>query len=122
MKENCICPGKFDKRITIYRLKSSLTPNAGGHVDETDDSNWQHVGKEWAACKTNGTREVLIDDQLRQFSTHIWTIRYSNTAATYATGMQLRMGGRKFNIAEPPFNQDEQNEWIIINTIEVPTV
>lgn len=113
---------KLNNLVTVHALKTSLTPNAGGHVDETDETKWRQVGREWAAVKTMGTREVVIDDQVRAFSTHEWTIRCPrNGESPYTTGMQLRMGGRRFNISEPPYILDEQNEWIVINTIEVPT-
>jgi len=122
MKTDCVCPGKLNQRITVHALKTSLTPNAGGHVDETSDSNWRQVGREWATCKSRGTREVVIDDQVRAFSTQEWTIRCPRSGVSpYTTGMQLRMNGRRFNISEPPYILDEQNDWIVINTIEVPT-
>lgn len=118
----CICTNDLNKLVTVMKLKSGLTQDAGGHIDKTDDANWIFFGKEWAQCVTAGTREVVIDDQVRQFAAHEWTIRWSNRASQYTTGMRLKMSGRVFSISEPPVNQNEQNEWIIINTTEVPAV
>lgn len=118
----CICPNDLNRLVTVERLKDGLTQNAGGHINERDNANWAHIGKEWAKCVTTGSREVVIDDQIRQFASHEWTIRWSRRASEYTTGMRLKLKGRYHKIAQPPMNKDEADEWIIINTIELPAV
>lgn len=122
MAVKCICAADLNKRVDIWSLKSGLSPNAGGQIDETDTTKWRKVGSEWAQCKTTGSRETVIDNQVRQFASHEWTIRCTPRSRTYTTGMYLKMGSRQFFISEPPQIIDEQNRWIVFATTEVPAV
>lgn len=49
--------GELDKRVSVLRLKTQLTPDASGHVDETSESNWTEVGKRWVKFITKGSRD-----------------------------------------------------------------
>lgn len=118
----CICPNELDKFITVERINPSATEDASGNVDETVDSNWIQFGKEWAKVVTRGSREFVRGDQLGEEITHQWTIRHSSKAAQYTTAMRIRMDGRKFNIAAPPVNMDERDQWLVIDTKEVADV
>lgn len=119
MKDGCICPGRLNQRITVHALKTGLTPNAGGHVDETSDSNWRQVGREWAEIKTVGSREFFRGVEIAADITHQVTIRYGKNSATYTTGMKIKFDGRTFNIEGPPRNIDERNEWLVMACKEI---
>ena len=113
---------KLDKLVTVERLNAAATIDGSGKINQRLDSNWIQYGREWAKVTTFGSREFVGADQLREDISHQWTIRYSKRAIQYTTAMRLRMNGRKFNIAAPPLNIDEKNQWIRIDTIEVADV
>lgn len=117
----CICHRDLNKRVTVERLRPSLTPDAAGHIDETNDANWSPVQKVWAQFITRGSREFFRGDQMASEITHQITIRYSKAAKEFTTKMRLRMSdGRKFNIAGPLQNRNEENRWFVFPAIEVP--
>lgn len=116
----CICPRDLTRLVTVEKV--SATPDAGGDIDETDDANWVACGSEWVAFTTKGSREFFRNQQVAEDITHQITMRWSVKSSSYTTGMRLKMDGRKFNIAAPPINVDEKNEWLLIATKEVPTV
>ena len=118
----CICPNDLTNLVTVERISPSATVTGGGIVDESLDTNWIQYGKEWAKCVTRGSREFVAGPQLREDTTHQWTIRWSNKASNYTTAMRLRMDGRKFNINAPPVNVNEDNDWIVIDTTETAAV
>lgn len=118
----CICPADLDQLLTVEKISASATLDGSGNIDETLDANWIQCGKEWAKCVTRGSREFVQGPQIKETISHQWTIRWSNAASGYTTGMRLRKDGRKFNIAAPPVNVDEADEWIRIDTEEVASV
>lgn len=113
---------KLDKLVTVEWLRAGATIDGSGNVNQKLDANWVQCGREWAKVTTSGSREFVITDQLVEQISHQWIIRYSSRAIQYTTAMRLRMNGRKFNIAAPPINIDEKNQWIRIDTIEVADV
>lgn len=118
----CICPADLTQLVTVEKISASATVDGSGNVDESNETNWVLCGREWAKCVTRGSREFVSGPQLKETISHQWTIRWSNKASGYTTGMRLRMDGRKFNISAPPVNIDEANKWIRIDTEEVATV
>jgi SPP1 family predicted phage head-tail adaptor len=119
----CACPSKpmpkLDKYVTVRKLRSGLTPNASGHIDETDETNWTNAGQEWAEFITQGSREFFRGEEIAADITHQVTMRWNRRAATYTTDMQLKMGGRTFHIAAPPVNIDEQDLYLRFATKEI---
>lgn len=115
----CICHRDLNKRVTVERLRPSLTPDAAGHIDETNDANWQQIGKVWAKFTTRGSREFFRGEQVAAEITHQVTIRWSRTAREWTTKMRLRMDGRVFNIAGPLRNVDEADKWLVFPVVEV---
>ena len=109
---------KLNHRITIERLKNNQTLEGGGQPDETDDANWTAAGTDWAEFITQGSREFFRGEEIAADITHQVTLRYSTTAAKFTKKMRLRMDGRRFNIAEPPRNIDEKNNWLVFKVIE----
>jgi head-tail adaptor len=119
---NCICPNDLTHTLTVERVKATATIDGSGNPDETLDSNWVQFGKEAAKCVTRGSREFVSGPQLKETVSHQWTIRWSQKASGYTTGMRLRLDGRKFYISAPPLNIDEADKWIRIDTEEVASV
>jgi len=118
----CICPNELTRLIIVERIKDSAVPEADGNIDETNDTNWVAYGREWAKVVTRGSREFASGPQLTEEISHQWTIRWSTKASNYTTGMRIVMDGRRFNIAAPPINIDEKNEWLLINTTEIASI
>lgn len=118
----CVCPNDLKNLLTVERVSPSATVDGSGNVDESLDANWVYYGEVWAKCATRGSREFVSGPQVREDISHQWTVRWTPTTAQYKTGMRLRLDGRKFNIAAPPRNLDEDNDWIVIDTVETATV
>lgn len=118
----CLCANDLNRLLTVEKLKPSATVDNSGNIDETNDANWVACGQEWAQVLTKGSREFFRNRQVGEDITHQVTIRWSKTASQYTTGMRLRLDGRKLNIAAPPLNVDEKNDWLVMETREVPSV
>lgn len=110
---------RTNKYISVYRLKAGLTVNASGHIDETDSSNWGLYGNFWAAIATKGSKEFARGGEVAAEITHQLTIKYSSMANGITTKMRVNYQGRIFNIAQPPTNKNEENEWLVFNAIEI---
>ena len=110
---------KLDRYIAIQRLKTGLTPDASGHIDETLSSNWTVHGRFWAEFITKGSKEFFRGEQVNADITHQITVRHSTLAMGITTKMQVLYGGRTMNIDGPPRNINEQNEWLVFGAIEI---
>lgn len=115
----CLCSNDLNRYVTVKRIKSTATVDASGHIDETDNANWETLANEYCQIISQGSREFVVGDQLNQQLTHQITMRYSPRAAAYTTSMRLDYDGRKLNIAGPPQNIDEQNKWLRFGVTEV---
>lgn len=116
---SAIPASEFNKRMSVRRLKTDLTPDAAGHIDETDDDNWEAIAERWCQLVTKGSREFFRGEQVAAEITHQVTMRFDRQAATFTTGMQLKLGQRLFGISEPPRNVDERNTLLVFAAIEV---
>lgn len=110
---------KPDKLFAVRRLKDGLTPDASGHVDETDTSNWETLGSFWFAVVTKGSKEFARGEEVAAEITHELWCKYSAKANQITTKMQAVRMGRTFNISEPPRNVDEGNQWLVFKAIEI---
>lgn len=117
--QKCLCSRDLNNLITVQRLKNSQTLDDGGQSDETVDANWMNAGQEYCQFLTQGSREFFRGEDVAADITHQVTMRWSKKAAGYTTRMRLMMDGRKFNIAAPPRNVDERNEWLVFPVIEI---
>ncbi len=111
---------KRNKLITVQRLRRGTAPNAGGHVDESDDTNWEDFCKVWANVSPRGSREFFRREQVAADITHQVEILYSAKANQITSGMRVTFSGRKLNISGPPRNTDEANHSLVMACIEVP--
>lgn len=117
--KDCVCADNLNRRVSVRRLKPSDSTDASGHIDETVDSNWEEIGKRWVAFATKGSREFFRREEVAADITHQITMRYDGLSKTFTTKMQLKMGDRKFNIAEPPRNVNEANQMLIFACTEI---
>lgn len=118
---DCICINELNRLVIVEKISPSATPDGSGNIDETNDTNWVRCGSEWVKFVTRGSREFYRDRQVGEEVTHQVWMQFSDAAGEYRSGMRLRMDGRKFNISAPPINVDEKDEWLLVQTKEVPT-
>lgn len=111
--------GKYRTRVQIRRLKSSLTPDAAGQINETTAANWETYIKRWAEIITKGSREFLVGDQQNAQITHLVRVRSDSDTRAALTGMRLEFDGRILSIAEPPRDRDEQRIEVEFACVEV---
>lgn len=89
-----MCPprcGKTRKRLTIERLKSGATVDAQGHVDKTDDSNWETYIQRNAWPQTRAGNETEQGDQLTAMRTSVWSLWYDTRAANITSQMRVKL-------------------------------
>lgn len=112
----CASKTPMNHRVQIERPGG--TAQAGGHVDLTDDSNWQHVDGRWAAFTTRGGKEGRVFDQVQAEVTHIIALRHDALTRQIDPTWRIRMGDRKFNI-RAAYDVDEAGETVRIEATEV---
>ncbi len=115
---------KRNTRVLVQRLRQGAVVDLSGHVDESDDSNWEPAtnigtaGKIWAAISTPGSREFQRREQIAADVTHIANCAYLD-AANITQKMRLIFRGRKVNVSAPPENVDENNHSLVFACIEI---
>ncbi len=105
-------PQRADERnalLSVRRIKSSIAPDASGHVNEADEANWEIFTKQWSDITPRGSREFFRGEQVAADITHQVEMLYNSESKQITTKHQIVMDGRRFNIAEPPRNVDEMN-------------
>lgn len=101
-------------------LKLSATPDAAGHIDETDESNWRPLGdKRWIRPVPRGSREFFRGEQVAAEITHMIEMRCDSISETYTTWMKIKWRGRTLNLAGPGVNVDEEDRLLRFPAIEV---
>ncbi len=115
-------PQRADARntlIAVRRLKSSIAPDASGHVNEADPTNWETFTKQWASVVPRGSREFFRREQVAADITHQVELLYNSDSRQITQKCQLILDGRVLNIAEPPRNVDEDNHSLRFACVEV---
>lgn len=100
--------GKLRNRITVQRLKSSATADAGGHIDESLDANWEAYWTCWSNIIPRSSREFFGADRVQAETTHQIEIRYCSDAVGITSAMRVKYGTRTFNILSEPYDVDER--------------
>jgi SPP1 family predicted phage head-tail adaptor len=119
--------GRRNTRLTLEALRSASTVDEGGHVVESDDDNWTPILSRWGEVHTSQSREFYRGKQVTSELTHMLKVVFdkelaSKLLATNASKRRIRIGtgpsARKLNIAGPPYNVDEQDEFIMFPCVE----
>lgn len=105
--------------IAIEQLREALTPDAAGHIDESDDENWECYCQAAAKIVPVGSREFFGADQVQANVTHQITVRHCSEAEAITTAHRVRFGTRVFNVASPPVDPDDLRASLVFNAIEV---
>lgn len=103
---------------TIRRLKTA-PPDAGGHIDESVDGNWEVVTKQWVSIISRDSREFPRQEQLAADITHQVEMLYNSESKLITVKMRVFFDGRKLAISEPPRNTDENNHSLVFACVEV---
>ena len=119
MKAVSIPAGQLQRRVVVWRLKEGITPDAAGHVDETDESNWRIVGNRWVKLTPKGSKEFFRGQQVAEDITHQVTMRYDSESAKFTTKDRLTYHGRVFNMAGPGVNTDEMDVLLTFPATEI---
>lgn len=113
------CQEKFDYR-SMHRVsvqRPAGTPGVSGHVDLSDDSNWQSMGSRWASFKTRGGSEGVLFDQVQADVSHVIEMPYDSLTRTIGPRWRLTMQGRVFHITNV-HDVDEQRRRIRVYAAE----
>lgn len=113
--------GDFNKVGKVYRIKETVTPDASGHIDETDENNWRLVALRHFNIVPKGSREFLIGDQVNANVTHQLTTNYDKQSKQFTTQDKFIYQGRTFSFNGPGINVLEKNRWLSFPAIESPS-
>lgn len=99
-----IAAGKYRTRVMIQRLKSDLTEDASGHIDEKADANFEENEPRWCRLIYARGTERLVGDQLNGLQKVLVAMRSDSVtrALTTADRIKIKETGDIFSIAEPP--------------------
>lgn len=85
------CHPRKNKRVTVQRLKD-LTADAHGHVDNTDNDNWEDYCTAFASVQTSGGREFWKVDRVEADVSREWTCTYTSKLAEATPDMRIKHG------------------------------
>jgi len=103
----------YNKRVQVQQ--SNATADAHGHVDETDESNWDHYTSTYAAVQTKGGREFWKVDQVAADVSHVWMCPWSETLAAATPKMRVVYDSQNYEILSV-IDIDEAHNEIEIQT------
>lgn len=109
--------GDLDQRVTIQKIKDSATVGNTGHIDKTDDDNWENHLTRWAAVEEKDSREFVRAKQFDEQIVEMITLRADTQSRTITSEMRIIWRGRLLNIGKPPI-EDVGREWITIHCVE----
>lgn len=80
--------GRFDKRVTIQKLKT--TPDPPARLDPTDDDSWETYATRWAEIVETTGREYEHSDKVQSDVTHRVTLMFDSLTRSIQTAMRVR--------------------------------
>ncbi len=118
--------GSRNKLATLERIKAGAVDDSSGHVDETDENNWEPVTQAFLEVHTLSLRqrsELMQGGQIDADVTHevalvfdpvIWSL----LGEPNSTKMRWNLDGRILNFSGPPVNENEDDKWISFPCME----
>lgn len=91
----CACPAPLDRNGIIQR--PGTTPDAGGHVDLTQNSNWNPVGSRKFRFVSHGGREGRVFDQVQAETTHVLELTEDPLTKTILPKWRMKYGSAYLN-------------------------
>ena len=90
--------GSGRKHFIVIQSLTSLSEDAHGHVDRTDDSNWTTYETAYATVVSKAGREFWKVNQVRSDITHVWRMPYSTKLGSATSDMRVKHDGKVYNI------------------------
>ncbi len=109
--------GLRDSLVSVQRLRS--VPDAGGHIDESSDSNWEVFTRQWMSVLPRGSREFFRGEQVAADITHQFECLLNSESSQISPKNRIVWKGRRFNVSEPPRNVDERDHSLRFACVEV---
>lgn len=107
--------GQLRTRVMIQRLKSTLSEDSSGHVDETADANFVDHEKRWCQMIFARGNERLVGDLQTGFQRALVRMRYDKLTGTQlstADRIKVIETGAIYSIAEPPVDVDGNRKMV----------
>lgn len=111
--------GQRRTTVTIQRLKSGLTQDAAGHIDQSVSTNWETYLRLKMKVEYGGGTETLVGDELQSANSWLLTGPSSTKSREIDTKMRAIFNGHTCGISEPPVDVEQMNREIQIRCIEV---
>ena len=105
--------------VTIQRLKSGLTQDLAGQINEKLESNWETYGKWWAKVEYTGGAESVVGDQVVATTSWVLTVPSDEKSRAATMRMRAKFNGHTCGITEPPFDAEQGNREMMIKCVEV---
>ena len=109
-------PGSYPKLVTIQKPKTT-GQDAAGHIDLSDDSNWEDVSKAYCKVLPQSGKEFYRAQKTEANITHVLETQYSTNTAAIDPSYRIRLGTRSLNVVSA-INEEEMNKTILISCIE----
>jgi len=98
MKCQCSAPPTTVYRHWVTIQQPSGTPDASGHIDWEDSSNWSSYGQLKVNFLSRGGREGRVFDQIQVEATHIAEAPSTTASRAVDESMRLVFDSRNYNI------------------------
>ena len=105
--------------VTIQRLKSGLTQDLAGHINQKTEANWETYCKRWAKVEYSGGSESIVGDQLVANTSWVLTLPNDEAMRAATMGMRVKFDGHTCGITEPPFDADQNRREMMVKCVEV---
>lgn len=108
--------GGYRHPISVQRIKASATPDAFGHLDRTNDSNWETYCSRRSKVKFGPGKEVQEGEQTQGTASAVFTIRRDATTMNITAAMRVVSYGQVWEIAGVNGDGDKQLDIVISAT------
>lgn len=92
----CVCPERLDRSGIVQ--KPGTTPDAAGHVDLSQASNWSAAGTRRFRFLRHGGREGRVFDQVQADTTHVLEMQLDSLTKTMLPKWRIKYGTSLLNI------------------------
>ena len=106
---------RFDTFVRVERIKASATAGADGHIDQTDDDNWEEYWLGHAHRLPKGSREFYRASQINADLTELWEVQKNRATQGITSEMRAKFRDldtdRTFNILGPPSEAGDRRNY-----------
>lgn len=110
--------GAFNERVTIQKPRTDATADAAGHVDLTDETNWEQHCVRHARFLSHAGREFFNAKQTQADLSEIVEVFYDGDTRTITPKMRLKMRETRYLNIAAAYNVEERNKTVRIHCTE----